>query len=211
MGKLFLVRHGKTQYNLDHKFCGLTDIDLVSEGVKNTHKLAICFAGVKFTRVYSSNLKRAIQTAQIILDDLHQTDIKIIVDSRLNERDYGELTGKLHSEVEKFLGEEQINLWRRGWDATPPAGESLQDVYNRAIPFFKDEILPFLTKKNENILITAHGNSLRALIIYLDNLNLDQIVHLEIIYDRPYIYEFDENGMHRVIDKIPREFKIIAR
>lgn len=211
MGKLILIRHGKTQYNLDHRFCGLTDVSLVSDGIENAQALAALLRQYQLTQVYSSSLKRAIETAEIILQKINQSEIKIQPDQRLNERDYGLLTGKFHQEVERFFNKDEVELWRRGWDARPPEGESLADVYNRSIPFFKDKIFPQLLNPQNVVLIVAHGNSLRALISYLDSLDLDQIAKLEIVYDQPYIYEFDQNGLHKKIDKIPRQFKEMAR
>ncbi|EKD23112.1 MAG: 2,3-bisphosphoglycerate-dependent phosphoglycerate mutase [uncultured bacterium] len=211
MGKLYLVRHGKTQYNLDHRFCGLTDVPLVVDGIKNAETIAKLLHDVKFTAVYSSNLERAYETAKIILTETNQTHVKVNKDPRLNERDYGVLTGKYHQEAEDFLGKEQVQLWRRGWDTCPPEGESLKDVYNRAVPMFKDEIFPQLVKPESAVLICAHGNSLRALITYLDQPSLAELAKLEIVYDQAYIYEFDENGLHQSLDEIPRQSRWLAK
>lgn len=211
MGKLYLVRHGKTQYNLDHRFCGLTDIPLVLEGIKNAEEIAKLLQNINFTAVYSSNLERAYETAKIILSETNQTDIKVNKDPRLNERDYGVLTGKYHQEAEDFLGSEQVQLWRRGWDTRPPEGESLKDVYNRVVPMFKDKILPQLIVPEFAVLICAHGNCLRALITYLDQLNFEELAKLEIVYDRAYIYEFDENGLHLSLDDIARQSREMAK
>lgn len=204
MGKLVLIRHGVTQYNLDHRFCGLTDAPLVSEGVDGSKVLAKKLASIRFTAVYSSELIRSYQTAQIVLNENHQSNLNIERDSQLNERDYGALTGKSHQEAKDLLGEEQVQIWRRDWDTCPPGGESLKDVYNRVIPLFKDKILPQLTNPDSAVLIAAHGNSLRALVYYLDQLSIVDLAKLEIVYDKPYIYEFDQNGLHRRVDKIPR-------
>lgn len=211
MGKLYLVRHGKTQYNLDHRFCGLTDAPLVVEGIKNVEEVAKLLQNIKFTAIYSSNMERAYETAKIILTEINQTNIKVNKDPRLNERDYGVLTGKYHQEAEDFLGFEQVQLWRRGWDTRPPEGESLKDVYNRVVPMFKDEILPELIAPESEVLICAHGNCLRALVTYLDQLSLEELAKLEIVYDQVYIYEFDENGLHQSLDDIPRQSCWLAK
>lgn len=211
MGKLVLIRHGVTQYNLDHRFCGLTDIPLAPAGIEDSKKLARDLKNFQFTNVFTSTLKRAYQTAEIILNENNQSDLGIVKYSQLNERDYGSLTGKSHREVDELLGKEQVQLWRRGWDIRPPEGESLKDVYNRIIPLFKDKILPQLTSPSSAILISAHGNSLRALIYYLDQLSIEDLAKLEIVYNEPYIYEFDQNGMHKRIDKILRQFQNLNR
>lgn len=208
MGKLVLVRHGVTQYNLDHRFCGLTDVPLISEGINGTKALALKLVNIHFTAVFSSQLMRAYQTAEIILNENNQPDIDIKQYPQLNERDYGSLTGKSHQEVEALLDGEQVQLWRRGWEDKPPGGESLKDVYNRVMPLFKDKILPQLTNPLSAVLISAHGNSLRALIYYLDQLSLDDLAKLEIVYNEPYIYEFDQNGMHKRVDKIYRQANV---
>ena len=143
---------------------------------------------LKFGVMYTSALKRAQLTGKIILDVVGQSDLEIIENEALNERDYGDLTGSNKDEAKENFGAEQVQIWRRSYDNSPPGGESLRDTYNRVIPYFKKEILPLM--ENNNVLISAHGNSLRALVKYLDNISEEDIVRLEISTGEPILYKF---------------------
>lgn len=203
MGLLILVRHGQTNFNLDHRFCGWTDESLATVGQKTANFLAQKLKKYHFDYVYSSDLSRASQTALLILKKIGQSNLPIIQSRAIKERDYGDLTGRTHESAEQEFGAEMVESWRRGWRQTPPGGESLFDVYNRVVPFFQKEILPKLIKEQATILISTHGNSLRALIKYLDQINDKQISNLEIVYGEPYVYQITNSQVKR-LDKNPR-------
>ena len=142
--------------------------------------------------MFTSTLKRAQITGQIILDGIEQTDIKIKKNQALNERDYGDLSGLNKDDARKEWGEEQVHIWRRSYDVPPPGGESLKDTAERVLPYFNISILPRIVK-GENILIAAHGNSLRSLVMQLDNLSKEEVIALEIPTGAPIIYSFKGN------------------
>ena len=209
MSLLVLVRHGQTQYNLDQRFCGWTDEPLSDVGRETAKVLANKLKNIRFDLVYTSDLSRTSETAKIIIENLNQSGLKIQASQEIKERDYGDLTGRNHSEAAKKFGQDQVDLWRRSWAETPPHRESLKDVYNRVAPFLKTEILPQLQKENKNILIAAHGNSLRATIKYFDLIPDREIAKLEILYDSPYIYKIEKERIEK-IDHNPRQFEKIA-
>ena len=140
--------------------------------------------------MHTSALIRAQLTGQIILDVLEQDNLETIENQALNERDYGELTGLNKDEARENFGVDQVQIWRRSYDTPPPGGESLKDTYNRVIPYFESEILPLM--KDKNVLISAHGNSLRALVKYLDSISEKDIVKLEIATGEPIFYKFTD-------------------
>ena len=166
MSTLILVRHGQSIYNLENRFTGSLDIGLTPFGEQEAQIAGQKLCNFKFDFAYISTLKRAKESLQIILEEIHQTNIKIIEDSALNERDYGSLQGLNKDETIAKYGLKQVEIWRRSYAIRPPNGESLEDTFNRTIPFYKLEIEPKL-KTNKIILIVAHGNSLRALVMYL--------------------------------------------
>jgi len=216
--KLILIRHGESIWNKLNRFTGWKDIDLSIQG-KIEAKLAgnlLKLKGFSFDCAYTSMLKRAIHTLWYILKDINQSWIPVEKTWRLNERHYGALQGFNKIETAKKYGEEQVKIWRRSFNAIPPRlelsdqrfprydarysdlnidqlprSESLELTFNRVIPYWKEKILPNL-KKNKKIIIVAHGNSLRALIKYLDNMNDDKILQLDIPTGTPIVYEFDE-------------------
>ncbi len=191
---LVLVRHGQSEWNAKNLFTGWKDPGLTPQGEKeaiNAGKL-ISKRNITFSTMFTSDLKRAQITGEMILDRIQQNDIKIIKDKALNERDYGDLSGLNKDDARKKWGNEQVQIWRRSYDTPPPGGESLKNTAERVLPYFKEIILPKLLR-GENILIAAHGNSLRSLVMQLDNLSKDEVVLLEIPTGAPIIYSFDSN------------------
>ncbi len=187
MKKLILVRHGQSVYNLQNRFTGWKDVDLTDKGVQEAHNAAILLKDYKIDNSFTSNLKRAQKTLSIILNDL-KLDIPIIKDERLNERDYGSLVDQNKEEAAAKYGANQVQIWRRSYDIQPPDGESLKDTYNRCIPYFKK-----IFNLDENILISAHGNSIRAIVKYLFNISEEDILKTEIGWCEPWIFTFDDN------------------
>ena len=214
MIKLVLVRHGQSVWNLENKFTGWTDVDLSENGIIEAHKAGKLLKekGYTFDKAYTSVLKRANDTLYYILEELQERDIPISYSYKLNERHYGALQGLNKDETRDKYGEEQVKLWRRSYDVTPPDlssddprylsmlenyqeyvphTECLKDTIERVIPYWNEVIVPSL-KENKKVIIVAHGNSLRGLIKYLDNISDSDIVNLEIPTGVPLIYELDD-------------------
>ncbi len=191
MAKLVLVRHGESTWNAIGAWTGLTDISLDEKGRELARKDGEVLKNITFQIAFTSKLRRAQQS----LDEIKKTlgEVTTIEDSAINERDYGDLTGKNKLEVEKKYGEEQYLKWRRSWDDPVPNGETLKDVYGRVVPFYQNSILPEI-KQGKNILVVAHGNSLRALIKYLENISDKEIPNLELATGEVYIYEMNGEG-----------------
>ncbi|ASE61152.1 2,3-bisphosphoglycerate-dependent phosphoglycerate mutase [Chryseobacterium indologenes] len=192
MTKLFLVRHGQSLWNLENRFTGWQDIDITEAGIEEAKKAGIALKGEKIDVAFTSALIRAQHTLSIILDEMGKPNIPVIMDKALNERSYGNLEGLNKAETALKYGDDQVRTWRRSFDVVPPGGESLKITYSRVIPYYEMHILPLL-KKGENVLIVAHGNSLRALIMYLENLSPEEILEREIATGIPLTYIFDEN------------------
>ena len=186
---LVLVRHGESQGNRKNEFTGWRDVGLTDQGINEAHAVArsLKTTGLKFQAVFSSALDRAKATASIILADLGQTDTPIISDPALNERDYGELTGMNKDEARVRWGSVQVKEWRRSYDAAPPGGESLKDTAARVLPYYIRKILP-ATMRDGPILVVAHGNSLRALVMVLDGLGAGDIEKVEIATGQVMLY-----------------------
>ena len=193
MAYLVLVRHGQSEWNALGLWTGLTDIELTEEGRNEARKAAELLKDMKFHKAHTSNLKRAQQTLEEITKALELSDIPVSKHGALNERDYGELTGKNKWEIKEKHGEEQFMKWRRSWDHPVPGGETLKDVHRRVVPYFEDNILMDL-KDGKNVIVAAHGNSLRALIKHLENIADNEIPNLELGTGEIYVYEIDENG-----------------
>ncbi len=202
MAKLVLVRHGESTWNAIGAWTGLTDISLDEKGRKLARKDGEALKNITFQIAFTSKLRRAQQS----LDEIKKAlgEIPTIEDSAINERDYGDLTGKNKLEVEKRYGEEQYLKWRRSWDDPVPNGETLKDVYGRVVPFYQNSILPEI-KQGKNVLVVAHGNSLRALIKYLENISDEDIPNLELATGEIYIYEMDKTS--KILNK---EIKTIS-
>jgi 2,3-bisphosphoglycerate-dependent phosphoglycerate mutase len=192
MPNLILIRHGLSIFNEENRFTGWLDVPLSNNGIQEAKKAAKSLLNYKIDIAYTSELKRAIQTLQIILDEREGEIIPVFKNRALNERHYGTLQGLNKAEVEKLYGKEQVLSWRRGYNDTPPGGESLKDTASRVIPFFKSTIYKDI-QRGLNILVVAHGNSLRAIFKELDQISDEEIVNLNIDTAKPYVYQFDEH------------------
>jgi 2,3-bisphosphoglycerate-dependent phosphoglycerate mutase len=193
MPKLILLRHGESQWNLENRFTGWVDVELSPKGEAEATRAGELIAGIPIDKVYTSVLKRAINTANIALGESSRTDLPTERDQALNERHYGDLQGLNTAETALQYGDEQVHIWRRSYDVPPPNGESLKDTAARTIPYFESRILPDL-KAGKNILIVAHGNSLRSIVMYLDKLTREQVLELNIPTGTPLVYNIDDNG-----------------
>ena len=196
---LVLVRHGQSEWNAKNLFTGWKDPGLTDQGVseaKNAGKL-ILEQKIEFDVMYTSMLSRAQKTGDIILRILNHKEIPIIKNEALNERHYGSLAGLNKDDARRKWGDEQVHIWRRSFDIPPPDGESLKDTADRVLPYFETEIMPKVIS-GSSILIAAHGNSLRALIMKLDSISSEDIVKLEIPTGAPIQYEFTSDG---IVDK----------
>ncbi len=179
MAKLILLRHLQSQWNKENRFTGWIDVPLSKEGIKSAKEVAGKIAGFQIDKVYTSPLIRNKETVSLILENLGRKNLPVSVDKALDERNYGTLQGLNKDEMKKKYGEEQVKLWRRSWNQAPPEGESLEDVFNRAVPFYRRYIEKDL-KEGKNVLIVASHNSLRALIKYLENISDEDVINLEI-------------------------------
>ena len=198
MPDLLLMRHGQSVYNLENRFTGWVDVPLSNNGIEEAKKAAILLKDFKIDIAYTSKLKRAIDTLQIILDSRKTDPIPVIENETLNERNYGDLQGLTKAEVAKQYGDEQVLVWRRSYDVTPPGGESLKNTAARAIPYFRSVICADLSH-GSNVLVVAHGNSLRAIVKDLEGISDDDIMHLNIDTGKIYFYRLDANL--KIIDK----------
>jgi 2,3-bisphosphoglycerate-dependent phosphoglycerate mutase len=192
---LVLVRHGQSEWNLKNLFTGWKDVDLTEAGVAEARAAGrkLKSQGLVFDLAYTSVLKRANRTLDLILEEMGQTGIPITRDQALNERDYGDLVGLNKDDARKKWGEEQVLIWRRSYDVPPPGGESLKDTVARALPYFVQEILPRVLR-GERTLISAHGNSLRALIMVLERLTPEQILKRELGTGVPIVYRLNADS-----------------
>ena len=195
---LILVRHGQSEWNKKNLFTGWKDPNLTDLGVKEAIKAGelLKTKGLNFDIMFTSDLFRAQETGRLILEKMNQTDIPVVKDQSLNERNYGDLAGLNKDDAREKWGEEQVHIWRRSFDVPPPGGESLKNTAERVLPYFKSDILP---KVNEglDILIAAHGNSLRALVMELETISQDEIVKLEIATGDPLSYECSDGEIVR--------------
>ena len=192
---LVLVRHGQSEWNLKNLFTGWKDVDLTEAGVAEARAAGrkLKAQGLGFDVAYTSALKRASRTLDLILEEMGLTGIPIVRDQALNERDYGDLVGLNKDDARKKWGEEQVHIWRRSYDVPPPGGESLKDTVARALPYFVQEILPRVLR-GERVLISAHGNSLRALIMVLERLTPEQILKRELGTGVPIVYRLNADS-----------------
>lgn len=192
---LVLVRHGQSEWNLKNLFTGWKDPGLTEQGVAEAHKAGQQMRDLKLTfdLAFTSVLSRAQKTLEIILSELGQEGLETIKDQALNERDYGDLTGMNKDEARQQFGEEQVHIWRRSYDVPPPGGESLKMTAERVLPYYKTDILPKVLSGKRTI-VAAHGNSLRSLIMELENLSPEEILKRELGTGTPIIYRLDENG-----------------
>lgn len=191
MPKLILLRHGQSLWNLKNLFTGEVDVELTVQGEEEAKNAGMLLKGFPIDIAFTSILKRAIHTLDILLAEIG-TPIPIIRSPALNERNYGELQGMNKAETAKKYGTEKVLLWRRSFAIRPPGGESLKDTFHRVVPYYVKEILPFL-KIGKTVLIVAHGNSLRALMMYLEELDEQEIEMVEIATGVPRLYEFSND------------------
>jgi len=189
-GTLVLVRHGQSDWNLKNLFTGWKDPDLTELGIQEatTGGQALADYGIKFDVAYTSALTRAQHTLKLILDKVGQQDLQTIKDQALNERDYGDLSGLNKDDARAKWGEEQVHIWRRSYDVPPPGGESLRDTGARVWPYYLTEILPRVLR-GEKVLVAAHGNSLRSLVMVLDRLTREQVLELNLATGVPMVYK----------------------
>lgn len=193
MSKLILVRHTESQWNAKNLWTGLMDISLSEKGINQAKELINKLKGFQIDVAFTSKLKRSIETLNLIKEGLGLQNLQTTENKALNERNYGDYTGKNKFDIEKQLGHEKFLQIRRSWDYPIPNGETLKDVFNRAVPYYENSILPYL-KNGKNVLIVAHGNSLRALVKYLDKISDEEVTNLEFEIGQIYIYEIDNNG-----------------
>ena len=197
--KLVLVRHGQSEWNAKNLFTGWKDPKLTDLGIQEAIKAGDLLEtrNLKFDLMFTSDLFRAQETGRLILEQMNQTDIQVIEDQSLNERNYGDLAGLNKDEAREKWGEEQVHIWRRSFDVPPPGGESLKNTAERVLPYFEIEIMPKV-KEGLNILIAAHGNSLRALVMELEKISSEEIVKLEIATGDPLTYEYTNGDFVRI-------------
>lgn len=200
-GKLYFIRHTESEWNDLGKWTGLTDIHLSENGVKNARKVGELVKNFQFDYIFDTPLVRTQETLNTILSTREdRLDVPIEKAKEFNERDYGDYTGKNKWEIKKILGDEEFSKLRRGWDYNVPNGENLKMVYERAVPFFLQRVIPLL-EEGKNVLIVAHGNSIRALTKYIENISDENISDVEIDFGSVIIYDLDNDG-HMLKKKI---------
>lgn len=192
---LVLVRHGQSEWNLKNLFTGWRDVDLTEKGVAEAKEAGrkLKANGIVFDVAFTSALKRAQRTLDLLLTEMGQSDIPIVRDIALNERDYGDLSGLNKDDARKKWGEEQVHIWRRSFDIAPPGGESLRDTLARTLPYYVQEILPAVLQGKRTV-VAAHGNSLRALVMVLEKLSPEGILKREIATGVPIIYHLNADA-----------------
>ena len=201
MAYLVLVRHGTSEWNKLGKWTGLSDVDLAPEGIEDARRAGELIRDIEIHEAHVSLLKRARQTFDEIRAKLGKHNLEPRAEAALNERDYGVHTGKNKWEVKESVGEKEFHNIRRGWDAVIIGGENLKDVYARVVPYYEEHILPQLLS-GHNVLVVAHGNSLRALVKHLEHIADDKIAELEIGFGEVYCYDIDTHG--KIIEKTVR-------
>ena len=195
-GKLILVRHGQSIYNEENRFTGWKDVDLTQKGIDEAIASASLLKNLKIDTAFTSNLMRAQKTLNLILSELNLI-IPITKNEALNERDYGSLVSQNKFEAAEKYGKDQVQIWRRSYDIPPPDGESLKMTLERTVPYFTDNIFPLLSE-NKNIIISAHGNSIRSIVMNLLSISEEDILKTEIGWCEPWVFEFDHMG--KVVD-----------
>ncbi|MDH3769492.1 MAG: 2,3-bisphosphoglycerate-dependent phosphoglycerate mutase [Nitrospirota bacterium] len=193
MPQLVLIRHGESQWNLENRFTGWVDVPLSPKGEEEAREAGQKLQSFRFDCAFTSVLMRAQNTLRIVLEEIGQTGIPIKEDKALNERMYGELQGLNKAETAKKFGDEQVKIWRRSFDVPPPGGESLKDTAERVIPYYESQIRPELLAK-KTVLVVAHGNSLRSLVMHLEDLSREAVLELNIPTGAPLFYDMDSNG-----------------
>jgi 2,3-bisphosphoglycerate-dependent phosphoglycerate mutase len=196
---LVLLRHGESQWNLENRFTGWVDVPLTEKGRAEAHRAGqrLRDTGIRFDRAFTSTLQRAQETLRIALEELGASDLPTEKDAALNERHYGDLQGLDKAETAKKYGDDQVHIWRRSYDVPPPGGESLKDTAARTLPYFEKHIVPALDR-GENVLVAAHGNSLRSIVMDLEKLTREQVLELNLATGVPIVYEI---GAGRKIER----------
>ena len=188
MGALILLRHGQSQWNQENRFTGWVDVDLSEKGIQEAKAAGETLKQFHINRVFTSVLKRAIETASIALKVAGQSNVPVIQNIALNERHYGDLQGLNKDDMRQKYGVNQVHIWRRSYDIRPPGGESLKDTCDRVLPYYREVIKPYVLA-GETVLVSAHGNSLRGLIKEIDGLSEAEIVDVEVPTGVPIIYK----------------------
>lgn len=194
MATLALVRHGESTFNRDNLFTGHIDAPLTERGREEARAAAVKLKDLRFDRAYCSSLSRTVDSLEIILAALGQATVPVVRAPALDERRYGDLEGLNKAETERKFGEHQVRLWRRGYDAAPPGGESLKDTASRAVAYLKSDILPNISA-GKTVLVVAHGNSLRSIVMGLDGLTPEEVLKLDIATGQTLLYDID-TGLH---------------
>ena len=192
---LVLVRHGQSDWNLKNLFTGWRDVGLTEKGVAEARAAGqkLKAQGLRFDVAFTSALARAQRTLDLVLKEMGETNITVLKDQALNERDYGDLSGLNKDDARKKWGDEQVHVWRRSYDVAPPGGESLKDTAARVLPYYIQEIMPRVLR-GDNVIVAAHGNSLRALVMVLEHLSPEEIVGREIATGVPLIYRLNADS-----------------
>jgi 2,3-bisphosphoglycerate-dependent phosphoglycerate mutase len=195
MSTLILIRHGQSVWNAENRFTGWVDVALSEQGREEADEAGVLLAaeGIYVDKAFASTLRRAIDTGRRVLDALGQRDLQMEQAWQLNERYYGALTGRDKQQTREEFGDEQVHIWRRSYDAPPPGGESLKDTTQRTLPYFEDVIIP-ATREHGVVLVSAHGNSLRAIVKDLDGLSDEAVTELEIATGVPIVYELSDGA-----------------
>ena len=198
MVSLILIRHGQSVWNASNRFTGWTDVDLSEKGIGEAEEAGRQLSDIRIDVVHTSDLIRAQRTADIVMQHNEVSgDVPTKYDWRLNERHYGALQGLNKAETAEKHGAEQVHIWRRSFDVAPPEGESLEMTAERTIPYFTEEIVPDL-ESGKNVLVSAHGNSLRSIVMHIEDISPEDIVSLEIPTGVPLFYHHDDTGTVRV-------------
>ncbi|MEO1543784.1 MAG: 2,3-bisphosphoglycerate-dependent phosphoglycerate mutase [Pseudomonadota bacterium] len=200
---LVLVRHGQSEWNKLNLFTGWRDPDLTEQGVAEAHEAGrlLKARGFNFDIAYTSLLQRANRTLALMLGELEQTDLTTHRNQALNERDYGDISGMNKDEAREKWGAEQIHIWRRSFDVPPPGGESLKDTAERVIPYYTEKIWPDL-QAGKTVIVAAHGNSIRALIMHLEKLSTEKILKREVATGAPLIYQLNADGSVKTFEDL---------
>ena len=198
MALLVLLRHGESQWNLENRFTGWVDVPLTEKGIAEARAAGVRLRDIRFDAVFTSLLERANETLRLVLEETGQKGLVPVRDAALNERHYGDLQGLNKAETAEKFGAEQVHIWRRSYDVPPPGGESLADTAARAIPFYEKHIEPEL-RAGRNVLVAAHGNSLRAIVMHLEGLSREQVLELNLATGVPIVYDVDAEA--RIVGK----------
>lgn len=193
MAQLVLIRHGESQWNLENRFTGWVDVPLTPKGEQEARDAGKKLKGFRFDCAFTSVLVRAKETLRLVLEEIGQTTIPIEENKALNERMYGELQGLNKTETAQKYGDHQVKIWRRSFDVPPPGGESLKDTAERVLPYYENRVRPALLA-DKTVLVVAHGNSLRSLVMQLEHLSKEAVLELNIPTGAPLWYELDASG-----------------